>query len=162
MVGVQYVKISNERVIFEFDLYRKVTIIRGDSATGKTILYDLVAQHNREAGNPSKLVVQSTKKCYAFKWRMRSTNVDGVTDSIIFIDEVGAERKNHKKLAELISNSDNYFVIIYRDDIEALPRCIAEICKIKSLNKYTSPGKIYNQLDRDNTVTTEDSSDEFE
>ena len=162
MVGVQHVKISNERVIFEFDLYRKVTIIHGDSATGKTTLYDLVAQHNREAGKPSKLVVQSTKKCYAFKWCMRSTNVDGVTDSIIFIDEVGAERKNHKKLAELISNSDNYFVIIYRDDIETLPRSIVEICKIKSSNKCTSLGKIYNQLDMDNTVVMEDSSDESE
>ena len=85
-----------------------------------------------------------------------------MTDSIIFIDEKGADRENHQRLAEMISKSDNYFVIISRDDIETLPRSIVEICKIKSSNKCTSLGKIYNQLDMDNTVVMEDSSDESE
>lgn len=147
MVGVQHVKISNERVIFEFDLYRKVTIIRGDSATGKTTLYDLVAQHNREAGNPSKLVVQSTKKCHAFAWAASST-LENLTDSIIFIDEQSVQKRNHKRLAKMISNSDNYFVIISRDDIKTIPYSITEIYRIKKSNRYISLGKVYNQLDR--------------
>ena len=36
MIGKHNIKISNQRVHFNFDVSRNITVIRGDSATGKT------------------------------------------------------------------------------------------------------------------------------
>ena len=44
MKGIQKVKIYTKRVHYEFELRRNITIIRGDSATGKTTLIDMIRQ----------------------------------------------------------------------------------------------------------------------
>ncbi len=37
MKGSYHIIVQNNRIKFEFDIRRNITIIRGDSATGKTI-----------------------------------------------------------------------------------------------------------------------------
>ena len=39
MKGTQHVEVSNRNAKFRFDLHRNITIVRGDSGTGKTTLY---------------------------------------------------------------------------------------------------------------------------
>ena len=48
MKGSYKVKVSRRRgTTFEFIVRRNITIIRGDSGTGKTTLYDMVADYTR-------------------------------------------------------------------------------------------------------------------
>ncbi len=47
MIGIQHVKVSNRDASFKFDLYRNITIVRGKSGTGKTTLYDMIADYTR-------------------------------------------------------------------------------------------------------------------
>ena len=42
MVGSYHIIIQNSIVKYEFDIKRNITIIKGDSATGKTVLVDMV------------------------------------------------------------------------------------------------------------------------
>ncbi len=42
MRGQYHVMVQNKRLRYEFDIKRNITIIRGDSATGKTTLYDYI------------------------------------------------------------------------------------------------------------------------
>ena len=42
MKGKYHVIVQNKRLRYEFDIKRNITIIRGDSATGKTTLYDYI------------------------------------------------------------------------------------------------------------------------
>lgn len=42
MKGEVHVEIQNKRIRFEFDLRRNITVIRGDSATGKTTLISMI------------------------------------------------------------------------------------------------------------------------
>ena len=45
MKGIHKVVISTKYLKYEFDLRRNLTIIRGDSATGKTTLVDMIRTH---------------------------------------------------------------------------------------------------------------------
>lgn len=41
MRGIHHITIQNKRVRYDFDVRRNITVIRGDSATGKTTLVDM-------------------------------------------------------------------------------------------------------------------------
>ena len=45
MTGSVHIIVQNERIKYEFVLRRNLTIIRGDSATGKTTLVDMIREH---------------------------------------------------------------------------------------------------------------------
>ena len=48
MKGSFHIKVSRKRgTVFEFDVRRNITVIRGDSGTGKTTLYNMVVDHMR-------------------------------------------------------------------------------------------------------------------
>ena len=47
MKGKVHVIIQNRRVKYEFDIIRNITIIRGDSGTGKTTLFNLISTYER-------------------------------------------------------------------------------------------------------------------
>ena len=47
MNGIQHIKVSNRAAQYEFDLYRNITVVRGNSGTGKTTLYNMIAEHTR-------------------------------------------------------------------------------------------------------------------
>lgn len=46
MTGKYNVIVTGNSVAYKFDVKRKITVLTGDSATGKTTLADLVANHN--------------------------------------------------------------------------------------------------------------------
>lgn len=73
MKGKHKIVVSTKRLKYEFELHRNLTIIRGDSATGKTTLVDMIRDHiNNPSGTPVELVCDKT--C-AMCWRetMEST-----------------------------------------------------------------------------------------
>ena len=50
MKGKHKIVVSTKRLKYEFELHRNLTVIRGDSATGKTTLVDMIRDH---INNPS-------------------------------------------------------------------------------------------------------------
>lgn len=48
MKGKFHIVVQNNRLRYEFDVRRNITIIRGDSATGKTTLYEMIALAARQ------------------------------------------------------------------------------------------------------------------
>lgn len=48
MKGSYQVRVSRRRgTSFRFEVKRNITVVRGDSGTGKTTLYDMIADHMR-------------------------------------------------------------------------------------------------------------------
>ena len=45
MKGKYRVRIQNRRLRYDFEIRRNITIIKGDSATGKTMLVDMVREY---------------------------------------------------------------------------------------------------------------------
>ena len=74
--------------------------------------------------------------------------MSGLESSIVFIDETAGFIKS-KRFAELVKGSDNYFVIVTRDDLSQLPYSIEEIYGLKNVSdnqKYKSYKRIYNEM----------------
>ena len=64
MKGRIDIRVSNNRAKFRFTLERNITIVRGDSGTGKTTLYDMIAEYTR-LGEASGVQVAALCPCVA-------------------------------------------------------------------------------------------------
>ena len=109
MKGKHRIVVSTKRQKYEFELRRNLTILRGDSATGKTTLIEMIQDHeNDPLGRPVELI--SDKKCYVLEGALWKEQLAGITDSIVFIDE-GNTFVKAEEFAGVIQNTDNYYVM---------------------------------------------------
>ena len=109
MKGKHRIVVSTKRQKYEFELRRNLTILRGDSATGKTTLIEMIQDHeNDPLGSPVELI--SDKKCYVLEGALWKEQLAGITDSIVFIDE-GNSFVKAEEFAGVIQNTDNYYVM---------------------------------------------------
>jgi predicted ATPase len=144
MKGKYHVIVQNKRLRYEFDIKRNITIIRGDSATGKTTLYSMIALAAR-LGDSSGVEVQCEKKCRVLEeldWKLVLQNLH---DQIIFLDEDNLFLKT-TDFAGMVKESDNYFVIITREDLANLPYSVEEIYGIHTAGKYHDMKQVYNKF----------------
>lgn len=134
MKGEHRVIVSTKRLHYDFVLKRNITIIRGDSATGKTTLVDMIQEYtNNPAGSPIELVCD--KKCYVLSGALWKEQLAGIQDSLVFIDE-GNKFVKSKEFAGIIQKTDNYYVIVTREGLSALPYSVEEIYGIRISGKY--------------------------
>ena len=65
MRGKHRVIVSTKRLKYDFELRRNLTIIRGDSATGKTTLVDMIQEYvNNPTGSPVDLICDKNVMCW--------------------------------------------------------------------------------------------------
>ena len=92
MKGKHTIVVQSDDVKFELTVQRNITILRGDSATGKSTIVDMIDRYNR-LGKSSRVSIQCDKSCKvlgADDWNIR---IGTIKDSIVFIDE--ENRKQH-------------------------------------------------------------------
>lgn len=174
MTGKYNIEVYNNRVHYFLTVKRNITILQGNSATGKTELLRLISDHETN-GVSSGITLLCDKRCTVLTpvdWELR---LSGLESSIVFIDETAGFIKS-KRFAELVKGSDNYFVIVSRDDLSQLPYSIEEIYGLKNVSdnqKYKSYRRIYNEMYKlydfniskefePDTVLTEDSNSGYE
>lgn len=146
MKGKHHIVIESARLKYEFDIKRNITIIQGDSATGKTTLIELISDYQNSREN-SPVRIESDVPCEVFggigdRW---SAMLELISDSIIFIDE-GNYFIRQKEFAEVVQTSSNYFVLITRENLPILPYSIQEIYGIRTSGKYHFPEKVYHEF----------------
>lgn len=86
MKGKHKVIIKNNKLHYEFYIKRNITIIQGDSATGKTTLIDML-RSNMNLGEDSGIDVICDVPCRMIEgidWKVVLSTLSGY---IIFIDE---------------------------------------------------------------------------
>ena len=172
MKGMHRVVVSTKRLKYDFVIRRNITIIQGNSATGKTTLVDMI----REAvNNPSGASVDLVcdKKCFVLNGTLWKEQLAAVSNSIVFIDE-GNEFIKTIEFSKFIQNTDNYYVIVTRESLPTLPYSVEEIYGIKSLGKYGKLEQKFNEFYRiygsdiykesihPDTVLTEDSNSGYQ
>ena len=146
MRGTHKVVVSTKRLKYEFELRRNLTIIRGDSATGKTTLVDMIRDFvNNPSGTPVELMCD--KKCYVLEGALWKMQLAGIADSIVFIDE-GNEFIKTVEFSEEIQKTDNYYVIVTREALPALPYSVEEIYGIRTSGKYGTLKQSYHEFYR--------------
>ncbi|SFH53029.1 hypothetical protein SAMN04487830_10184 [Pseudobutyrivibrio sp. OR37] len=149
MVGKYDIEIYNNKVHYFLEVNRNITILKGNSATGKTELIRLVSEYEAN-GASSGISLKCEKKCSVLTnvaWELR---LSALSQTIVFIDET-ADFIKTKRFAELVRGSDNYFVIVTRDDLSQLPYSVDEIyglVNVSSTSKYKAYKKVYNEMYR--------------
>ena len=147
MIGKYDIEVYNNKVHYSLTVKRNITIIQGFSATGKTELIRLIGQYEAY-GTSSGITIKSDVPCKVLSgsdWELilKSTN-----NCIIFIDEnVSFTRK--KEFAKLVAESNNYFVIVTRDDLSELTYSVDEIYGLRDVSdtqKYKTFHKVYNEM----------------
>ena len=144
MKGKYRVVVSTKRLKYDFELHRNLTIIQGDSATGKTTMIDMIREFvNNPSGTPVELVCD--KKCFVLEGALWKEQLSGITDSIVFIDE-GNEFIKPTEFADEIQKTDNYYVIVTRESLPSLPYSVEEIYGIKTSGKYGTLKQSYHEF----------------
>ena len=146
MKGTHKVIVETERMKYEFSIRRNITVILGDSATGKTTLVEYLNLYSQR-GSGSGVSVQSDVPCVVFTaisglWQ---STLAEIKHSIVFIDE-GQPFIFSKDFAMATQNSDNYYVLITRRPLYNLPYSTKEIYGIRTTGKYHFPEKIYQEF----------------
>lgn len=142
MKGMHHIVIQNKRIRFAFSIKRNITIIRGDSATGKTTLFSMIEEYGN-LGIDSGVQIQCDKTCVALSGKYWQETLDNIHDSIVFIDEDSKFLKT-KDFAKKIRNSNNYYVLITRENLPALPYSVEEIYGIHCSGKFMDTRQVYN------------------
>ena len=109
MRGTHRVIVQNKRMRYDFAVRRNLTIIRGDSATGKTTLIEMIREYY-ENGISSGVQLYCDKECTILSGRSWRTELALMEECIVFIDE-GNEFVLSDEFASAAQKTGNYYVI---------------------------------------------------
>ena len=159
MVAEHSIMVQSGRGIqYKFDIHRKYTVIRGDSATGKTTLVRMI----EDATVRKTADISCDVSCVVLPDMNWEINLDAFSESIVFIDEDHPALTTGKKLSEKMFSSDNCFVIISRDKMPWIPYSYKEIYEIKSSGKFHRLERIYKDMEdfqeNENYVTEDEAA----
>lgn len=144
MKGSFRVIVQNSVVRYDFTIRRNIIIIKGDSATGKTTLVEMVGEFY-ENGEASGVELNCEKVCAVLSGRDWKSALDTMHERIVFIDE-GNRFVLSPEFAKAAQESDNYYVIVTREGLPNLPYSVEEIYGIRESGKYASLKQTYNEL----------------
>lgn len=155
--------INNKRgVQYKFSVSRKFTIIRGDSATGKTTLFQMIS--DAESSHMMGINISCDVPVKPLHYADYVVQLKEQSGCIIMLDE-DFEDILSGTFAKAAIASDNCFIIITRHAMPAIPYSYKEIYKIKASGKFHSLEPVYEEYDKfvnNNKVVTEDEDSGFE
>lgn len=144
MKGSHRIIVETRKIKYDFTVRRNITILTGDSGSGKTVLIDLIRDYRRY-GSDSGVNVSCDCECKTLDNEDWERQIKESEKSIIFIDE-GNRFLISKKFAELVQNSDNYFVLATREKLPMLPYSIQEIYSFRKSGKFYETKQKYNEI----------------
>ena len=144
MKGKHRIVVKNNRLHYEFEIKRNITIIQGDSATGKTTLINMLRQAEN-LGESSGIDVISDVPCRILEGKNWKIILENLSGNIFFIDEENSFI-NTEEFASMVKESDNYFVLITRENLYNLPYSVDEIYGLHESGKYHDTRKVYQQM----------------
>lgn len=136
MVGFSKIKIWNNKVHYTLEIKRRITIIKGDSATGKTTLYDLVKSKTARRESNCKFT-------YLDREMNLQSNLKSLEDYVVFVDEDTGLLYNEEFLHSVLNYDIRFVFITRKDNILNLPYCVKEVYQLKSSGKYHTLEKYY-------------------
>lgn len=148
MKGSYWFKAKSKKVLFEFSIKRNITVIKGNSATGKTTLLHILYEYLR-SGKQSGYAVSTNAEYYVYIRNEVGRDWEDVLyplkNTVIFIEE-NNDFIFSERFAEFVKNSGNYFVLVTRAPLKMLPYSIHEIYEIVTDGKRTDIKESYHEF----------------
>lgn len=134
MTGKIKLSVKNRHITFNLELERNITILTGDSGTGKTKLVNMIRDYS-ELGKSSGVTLKCDKNCIVLFGTNWEHTLSNTKESVIFVEESTPFLKSYD-FAKAIQNTDNYYVFVTREPLPQIAYSIAEIKEIvKNGNK---------------------------
>lgn len=178
MTGEYDIKVVRGNLTYLLHVRRNITIIRGNSATGKQILADTINKiqtGNSATDDEIRLSLDCKAECIEIGDSHWKETIESTENSIIFIDEYNHRWISSEDFARTIKGSQNYFVLITRDQLKQLSYSVTEIYElveskhyahIKGVVNVNQPvickSRILREIIRPSAVITEDSNQGYE
>lgn len=143
MKGSHRIIVETKKIKYDLTVQRNLTLLTGDSGSGKTVLIDLIREY-RKYGSDSGIFLSCDCDCKTIDSEDWERQIKESEKSILFIDE-GNRFLPSRKFANVVKNSDNYFVIATREKLPMLPYSINEIYGFRKSGKFHNPRKVYNE-----------------
>lgn len=144
MKGKFKISVKNRFISFNFTLERNVTVLTGDSGTGKTKLINMVRDFS-EFGKSSGVTLKCDKPCLVLEGRNWENELENTHESIIFVEESTPFLTSYD-FARRIKNSDNYYVLVTREPLPQIPYSIDSIKQIRKNGKKSTFESIYKNI----------------
>ena len=148
MKGSYWFRAKSKKALFEFSIRRNITVIKGDSATGKTTLLRILYEYLR-MGKQSGYAVSTNVSYYVYirdevgrDWK---DALYPLKNTVVFIEE-NNEFVFTKEFASFVKKSGNYFVFVTRAPLKMLPYSIHEIYEIITDGKRTDIKESYHEF----------------
>ena len=126
--------VESRKIKYDFTIRRNITILTGDSGSGKTVLIDLIRDYRRY-GTDSGVLLSCDCECKTIDDEDWKRQIEETSNSILFFDE-GNRFLTQKEFAETVLGSSNYFVIATREKLPMLPYSVNEIYGFRKSGKY--------------------------
>ncbi len=146
MRGTIHLSVQSVHLKYELDFSRNITILKGDSATGKTTLVDMIQEYVQN-GQDTGINLSCECPCRVIAGNNWKEQLKVIHGSLVFIDE-GSRFVSSEDFAHTIRETDNYYVIITRESLGNLPYSVTEIYGIHSSGKYAHQEPEYHQMYR--------------
>ena len=153
MKGKHKIEVRSKRIVFTIELERNITILRGDSATGKTTLIKMLSDYETY-GRKSGVTVVCDKTCRVLAGVYWETQLNTIRDSIVFVDE-GSTFVSSLDFVRAFKRTDNYYVLVTRENLSTLPYSVNAILELKKTTSkfqctYNKAYPIYDSLSASN------------
>ena len=146
MQGNKKVVARNKNNHYEFTLHRSLTILKGNSGSGKTKLFELIADYNR-FDKSSDAKVSSDCPVIAYEGRNWQRDISEIENSIVIVDEENSKFVNSVDFARTIKGTSNYYLLITRNYLPHLPYSVDEIYELSGKGKNKRFIKAYASID---------------
>ncbi|MCF0230628.1 MAG: hypothetical protein HUJ76_13165, partial [Parasporobacterium sp.] len=133
MKGTVDIKVKNRHISFSLKLGRNVTVITGDSGTGKTKLINMIRDYS-ELGKSSGVSLVCDRKCIVLEGNNWEKVLDSTSGSVVFVEE-STKFINSYDFADAIQKTDNYYVLVTREPLPQLPYSVDCIMNIEKHGK---------------------------
>ena len=153
MKGKHKIEVRSKRIVFTIELERNITILCGDSATGKTTLVEMLSAYENY-GRKSGVTIVCDKMCRVLSGALWEAQLKDIKDTIVFVDE-GSAFVSSLDFARAIQKTDNYYVLVTREDLSTLPYSVNAILELKKTTSrfkrtYNKAYPIYDSLSASN------------
>jgi hypothetical protein len=146
MIGKYDIEVISKKVKYSLTIEHNINILRGDSATGKTKLVEMILYSHRK---DSPYIVKCEKQVYGFTDLNFDENIDfnsdRYRDTIIFMDEEIDYIKT-KEFASKVKKADCYFVLVTREKLCTLPYSCNAIYELQEKNIIPQSKVINNDM----------------
>ena len=144
MKGKVSLTVKNRHITFKLDLERNITIITGDSGTGKTKLINMVRMFSWE-GKASGVTLKCDYPCIVLEGNRWETILESTHKSIVFVEESTSFLTSHE-FAKAIQNTDNYYVFVTRESLSQIPYSVDSIKQIVKNESKPKIERIYKKI----------------